>query len=113
MADDAWKNGKEWCLGEAYQKRFGSLKIRADIWDCKWSPDNQLLATFSEDQTTLIWETVTWECVHMLEGHTTAVTDGFWANTPRKNDDDSSMQIFGTCADDQIIMLWNTSDWSL
>lgn len=38
------------------KEKFCSLRIKADIWSVGWAPDNQMIPTDSEDQSTIIWK---------------------------------------------------------
>jgi WD40 repeat protein len=79
--------------------RFGSIAEYSEVWSLAWSPCNQFIATCSEDQTTCIWN-MYGEKMHMLTGHTTAVTSVEWRFMP------SIGEILVTCADDCTVMVW-------
>ena len=70
--------------------KFGSLIHFAEIWSLAWSPNNSLIATSSEDQTTQIWD-LNGELVMTLRGHTAAVTSVDWQPT-------SIGEMLATCA---------------
>lgn len=60
-------------IKENTDNRFGSIAKYSEVWSLAWSPCNQFVATCSEDQTTCIWN-MYGEKMHMLTGHTTAVS---------------------------------------
>eukprot|EP01080_Neovahlkampfia_damariscottae_P000081 gene81-4330_t len=85
--------------------RFGTIGMYSEVWSLKWSPNNNFIATSSEDQTTKIWN-LKGELIQTLSGHTTAVTSVDWSLS-------SNGEILVTCADDKRIMIWNVSSWEL
>ncbi|EGC37763.1 hypothetical protein DICPUDRAFT_97144 [Dictyostelium purpureum] len=92
--------------------RFGSINKFAEIWSLTFHPtNNNIVATCSEDQTTIIWNRVTGEKVKTLTGHTTAVTCVDWQAIVKHNDVGNAFNILATCADDQTVRIWNTDDW--
>eukprot|EP01130_Rhizamoeba_saxonica_P005972 TRINITY_DN2367_c0_g1_i1.p1 TRINITY_DN2367_c0_g1~~TRINITY_DN2367_c0_g1_i1.p1 ORF type:complete len:664 (-),score=128.92 TRINITY_DN2367_c0_g1_i1:738-2729(-) len=96
---------------------FGSMNIFSEIWSISWSPNNQYIATASEDQTTRIWDLDGNE-LHQLIGHTTAVTSIEWISIAWSDigiNQPGHGEAILTCADDQTVMMWiNTEDqWEL
>ncbi|KAF2071536.1 hypothetical protein CYY_007135 [Polysphondylium violaceum] len=85
--------------------RFGSINKFAEIWSLTFHPTNSsIIATCSEDQTTIIWNKSINEKVKVLTGHTTAVTCIDWQVTAKHG------MILATCADDQTVRIWNTDN---
>jgi len=83
--------------------RFGSINKFAEIWSLTFSPtDSNIIATCSEDQTTIIWNKSINQKIHVLKGHTTAVTCIDWQQTTKYG------TLLATCADDQTVRIWNT-----
>lgn len=60
--------------------QFGTMHKFVEIWSTAWSPDNKLIATSAEDQTTNIWN-LDGNLIATLTGHTTAVTSVDWKLT--------------------------------
>ena len=54
---------------EVQDLKFGSLTKFAEIWSLAWSPDNNFIATTSEDQTTRIVNSSNGETVKILTGN--------------------------------------------
>lgn len=80
------------------QKLVGLHENNAEIWSVCWSPNEDLCATASEDQTTCIWKTgQSQQLVATLRGHTTAVTAVQWKHE----------RIY-TCADDRTVRVYNS-----
>ncbi|KAH3760709.1 mitochondrial succinate dehydrogenase complex subunit C [Pelomyxa schiedti] len=78
--------------------QFGSLTKYAEIWSIAWSPNNNFIASSSEDQQTCIWD-MNMEKIAVLSGHKTAVTSVKWVRTP-------AGEFLATCADDKTVMIW-------
>ncbi|CAF0877922.1 unnamed protein product [Adineta ricciae] len=103
----AWNNDQTACLiGLAdgslvnlQSKRIVGLHANnAEIWSVDWSPNEQLCATASEDQTTCIWQVdQERKLIATLTGHTTAVTAVQWKHE----------RIY-TCADDRTVRVYNS-----
>ncbi|CAF1085807.1 unnamed protein product [Adineta steineri] len=80
------------------KKIIGLHENNAEIWSVCLSPNEELCATASEDQTTCIWKVdQEQELIARLTGHTTAVTGVQW----------KSERIY-TCADDRTVRVYNT-----
>lgn len=62
---------------EYFDERFGSLSKYAEIWSICFSPENQYIATCSEDQTAKIWD-FHGNLIQTFVGHSTAVTSIDW-----------------------------------
>jgi WD40 repeat protein len=92
-------------IKENTDNRFGSIAKYSEVWSLAWSPCNQFVATCSEDQTTCIWN-MYGEKMHMLTGHTTAVTSVEWRSVPKIG------ELMVTCADDRTVMLWKLNTQS-
>jgi WD40 repeat protein len=86
-------------IKENTDSRFGSIAKYSEVWSLAWSPCNQFIATCSEDQTTCIWN-MYGEKMHMLTGHTTAVTSVEWRFVQGIG------EVMVTCADDCRAMVW-------
>ncbi len=67
---------------------------------CAFSPDGNLIATASHDQTVRLWETATGRTVHVLTGHTGAVSS--CAFSP-----DGTRLV--TASHDQTVRLWDVA----
>jgi WD40 repeat protein len=105
----AWNRSKTSCLiglGDGSLVNLQTKKIialhenNAEIWSVCWSPNEELCATASEDQTTCIWkinDDDQRKLIATLTGHTTAVTAVQW----------KSERIY-TCADDRTVRVYNT-----
>jgi WD40 repeat protein len=74
---------------------FGQLGKQAEIWSLCWSPDDHMVITCSEDQTSKVWESASWKLVTTLKNHKMAVTSVDWKNIGGKS-------FIATCADDQV-----------
>ena len=64
-----------------------------------FSPDDQTLASGSEDRTVRLWNIVEGTCINVLKGHDNWVQSVAFA----KNG-----EILGSGSDDQTVKLWNT-----
>ncbi|UJR31876.1 hypothetical protein I4U23_019350 [Adineta vaga] len=103
----AWNNDQTSCLiglGDGSlinlqtKRIIGLHENNAEIWGVCWSPNEELCATASEDQTTCIWQ-VDYErkLIATLTGHTTAVTAVQW-----------KYERIYTCADDRTVRVYST-----
>jgi WD40 repeat protein len=63
-----------------------------------FSPDNNMLATGSDDKTVHIWDVAANECTNILKGHTMGVISVFFSP-------DGAKLVSGSC--DQTICIWN------
>jgi WD40 repeat protein len=103
----AWNKTKTSCLiglGDGTlidlqtKKIIGLHENNAEIWSVCWSPNEELCATASEDQTTCIWKVDNERnLIATLTGHTTAVTAVQW-----------KYERIYTCADDRTVRVYNT-----
>ncbi|CAF3168885.1 unnamed protein product [Rotaria socialis] len=103
----AWNKRKTSCLiglGDGklidlHTKRIiGLHENNAEIWSVCLSPNEELCATASEDQTTCIWKVDGEQnLIATLTGHTTAVTAVDWKHE----------RIY-TCADDRSVRIYST-----
>lgn len=101
-----WNQTKTFCLiglGDGRlinlqtKKIIGLHENNAEIWSVCLSPNDDLCATASEDQTTCIWKIDDEQnLIATLTGHTTAVTAVQW----------KSERIY-TCADDRTVRIYN------
>ncbi|KDN38209.1 putative U5 snRNP-specific 40 kd protein [Tilletiaria anomala UBC 951] len=78
---------------------------KAEILDCKFSPDGQTIAAASSDKTISLWETYGENAnLTLLQGHSKAVTAICWSpSAPR-----TSPRLFSASADGTLIV-WNPS----
>lgn len=67
-----------------------------------WSPDGVRLAIAASDGAITIWDTIQWEAVALLEGHTARVNTLDWRI-------DGKYLLSGS--DDNNIIIWNTNNW--
>lgn len=106
-------SGDKFDLVEDYSKQVHEPKqnengfLNMEIWSLAWSPDDLHLATTSEDQSTIISFVTSGETKHVLNGHTTAVTDVSWKILL------SGKNVLATCADDQTIRLYDGDTFDL
>eukprot|EP00794_Sanderia_malayensis_P000281 gene281-906_t len=77
-----------------------------EVWSVSWNSSDTLIATASEDQTSVIISSGDGAKVATLTGHTTAVTSIDWKNT-------AIGCIIVTCADDRTIRINNGNDYTL
>lgn len=84
---------------------FGSIDLFSEIWSLKWSPNNKMIVTSSEDQTSKVWD-LSGNLLAELKGHSTAVTGVDWNHT-------EIGEIIVTCADDKKLMVWNVDGFKL
>ena len=75
----------------------------AGIPDLSWSPDDDLLASCSLDNTVLIWDTTTGQLKHTLKAHTSFVKGSAW---------DPMGRYFASQSDDRSVIIWDRNTWT-
>jgi WD40 repeat protein len=80
--------------GKCYQTLQGHT---SRIWSVVFSPDGNILASGSSDQTVKLWNLTTGECCQTLEGHTNLV----WSVAFSPDG-----QILASGSQDEAIKLW-------
>ncbi|XP_047124837.1 uncharacterized protein LOC105848395 isoform X1 [Hydra vulgaris] len=90
-----------YCNVQHAAKHANNQSIDMEIWSLTWSPDNNQIATASEDQTCLINDSENGKILHVLIGHSSAVTSVGWKILS------SSKNILVTCADDQTARVYD------
>ena len=81
--------------------RFGSLRLRSEIWSIAWSPDARFVVSCSEDQTARIFSVAPLTLASILPGHTLAATSVDWQVMA------SGQQVLATCSDDRTIRIYD------
>lgn len=75
-----------------------------DVTDICWSPDGELLASASVDNTIGIWSVRGAQLVTLLKGHTALVKGVAW---------DPVGRFVASQSDDRTTIVWRTSDWGI
>jgi WD40 repeat protein/energy-coupling factor transporter ATP-binding protein EcfA2 len=93
-------------------KRNGALVRKmpghkAVLWGVAFSPDNNQMATASEDKTAKIW-TIDGKLVSTLAGHQAGLRDVAFS-PGSKNGGKGFARMLATASDDGIVKLWNSS----
>ena len=87
--------------------RFGSLRLRSEIWSLAWSPDGRFVASCSEDQTARVFSVGPLTLATMLPGHTLAATSVDWQVMA------GGQQVLATCSDDRTIRIYDGATFKL
>jgi len=74
------------------------------VWTISFSPDGQLLASGSDDQTIRLWNTQDGTCLMVLQGHTGGVTSVCFS---------PNGQFLASAGEDTSIRLWSVADRTL
>lgn len=82
-------------------------KLNMEIWSLTWSVNDNMIATTSEDKTCAVASSETGQILHVLSGHTTAVTSVDWKLLSNNNN------ILATCADDQTVRIYDGVTFTL
>ena len=75
----------------------------AGIPDLSWSPDDELLASCSLDNTVLIWDVTTGQLKHTLKQHISFVKGVAW---------DPMGRYFASQSDDRSVIIWDRNSWA-
>lgn len=91
-------NDKTVQLWKNYQLEKVLVKHLASVNALVWSPDDQILASGSDDGSVILWDTQNWQVRYLLNGHSRSVNTLEFS--PHLN-----LLISG--GDDKLIRLWN------
>lgn len=73
------------------------------ITDLSWSPDGDLIASSSLDNSVAVWNTQTGRRLKLLEGHESFVKGVVW---------DPVGKYLATQSDDRSVIIWRVEDWT-